>query len=367
MTTDLHDVERHLRDATTSFADELEISHDAWARLRGRLDAEPATRRRRVAVRTGFAVAALAAAAIVAVLAVSGGSDGGLRVETPPATSPTPTAPPRPGAVYATQDVIVVLDAHGDEIARYATAGEGTIATLQAHGTGIDASVTYVQRVEGSRCGPIAHAGPGPGDLGAGRDLHVSAYRYSPDETRLATATGCESQLEFLVVRPVDGGLQQVWAHEPGLDDDLPLHVDSIAWSPDGTRLAVGLCDESCSIALIDPTTSGRLVDAPTLAVGRFPTWLDDHRVAFVRGPESDAGPERPDAHEVRWVDADTADTGVLLADLGATDVGGLDADPVSGLLLLRFADGTLAEWDGTELRDVAAGASAAAFVQLGD
>jgi hypothetical protein len=184
----------------------------------------------------------------------------------------------------------------------------------------------------------------------------ASGFALSPDGTKVAYATrgtDCEESprpLTHVVIRDLASGDEQVWSHEPGLDDDLPLFVDRMAWSPDGAQLAIERCYETCDVAIIDPARSGRFVDAPSLALGRDPAWLADGRIAVVRNDAS--------AATILAVDPTTrAETQIATSNV-----------PVSGLwsttggLLIVFEDGTFAVKGGPSEGSIDVDVTAAAY-----
>jgi hypothetical protein len=393
---DLRGVEARLRDAAAAYAATVAPAPDAWARLRGRVDGG-AARRSRVRVGGGLLVGAvLAAAAVAGAVTLAGDPDGGLVVETPPGTdAPGPAdTGTASGVVYAAGDAIIVLDAAGNEVARGATPqDDATVRHLQASTDG--STLWYLDVPEATApCGTVkARALPLDGvetDLG----IAATAFAVSPDAARIAYATrgsGCDpsSQLSYVVVRDLpggdasagdgggDAGEEHVWAHEPGLDSDDPLLADSLAWSPDGSQLAVGACvpGQGCGVRVLDPSSAGgRLGEAPSVAGGNLPAWVDRVHVATVEGPESyfegmlADDPSLRDVHRVTvWElrGGDELFPETAIDGLGDPAVVGLAHDPRTGAFLLTFDDGTVARFDGTALAEVTTGATAAAFVTL--
>lgn len=147
---------------------------------------------------------------------------------------------------------------------------------------------------------------------------------------------------------------------------DAPRVTTGPAWSPDGGTVYVANgWDEGSSILAVDVAGTARLGDArvvgpqdDALSWATPSVRADGSLAVFVR----DMGFEPTDASmNITFVDPATGAPGTRI-DTPGRWVADLAAHPTDGSLVVVFTDGALAIWDGSELREVAAGFEAAVW-----
>lgn len=147
---------------------------------------------------------------------------------------------------------------------------------------------------------------------------------------------------------------------------DAPRVTTGPAWSPDGGTVYVANgWDEGSSILAVDVASTATFGDArvvgpqdDSLSWAAPSVRADGSLAVFVR----DMGFEPTDASmNITFVDAATGAPGTRI-DTPGRWVADLAAHPTDGSLVVVFTDGALAIWDGSELREVAAGFEAAVW-----
>jgi hypothetical protein len=365
---DPNDTEGRLRDATTAYSDTVEPAPDAWMLLRERVD--EGHRRQRSRTIGAAVVGAVVAAAVVALMFLAGGSDGDLVVETPPASEgrTTPTEPGSPttaptsaspvaGAdvVYATTDgQVLARTASGDvEVVSEPELDELVVDSLQV---APDGTLWRLTKRAGEYCGIVDRIGSdGPASR---RSFGAAHFAISPDGTELAYSTAgsgagdglaCDYEGAADAPEAVPGSRVTVMDLTTGFErtvlthdvdaEGYPLLPGRLAWSLDGSRLAVERCWEDCDVVVVDPESEGRLAE-PDGNVGTAPAWLADGRLYLADGPFNRGGPEATGPSVVKAIDLDTGDEETI-ADAGELPIQGLWNDP-AGERLLLLIDGTL-------------------------
>jgi hypothetical protein len=364
---DPNDTEGRLRDATSAFTDTVEPAPDSWALLRERVD--EGRRRQRSRTVGAAVVGALVAAAVVAGMFLAGGSDGDLVVETPPASegpttptdsgSPTTAAPSSPVAgadvVYSTTD--------GRVLARTASGDVEVVSEPELEGFRVeelqvapDGTLWRLTKRAGEYCGIVDRIGSGGPP--SRPSFEAAHFAISPDGTELAYSTAgsgggdglaCEYEgaadapeavpnARVAIMDLTTGFERTVLTHDVDAEG-YPLLPGRLAWSIDGSELAVERCWEDCDVVVVDPESEGRLAE-PDGHVGTAPAWLADGRLYLADGPFNSGGPEATGPSVVKAIDLGTGDEETI-ADTGDLPIQGLWNDP-AGERLLVLIDGTL-------------------------
>ncbi len=138
----------------------------------------------------------------------------------------------------------------------------------------------------------------------------LSFPTFSPDGTQIAYIDGLGDWANSLRVMNADGSDVHVldrsdvhliergeWPNGTGSVRSLGMHPNGLSWSPDGTRLAVGLLNDGLSV--VDADGSGLTLVIPD---GARPYWSPDGtRISYQDNPRGSPGPLRISAADGTW------------------------------------------------------------------
>jgi hypothetical protein len=259
-----------LRTSLQAEAGSAEPAPDAWDRIAARARESRHRRGRRGPVVTLAAAVAVVAATVWVAVSLRPERDDRVIVTPPattgrPTTAPPPTVPPAPPrrlAAATTDGRVVLLDAStGAEVRQVAVhdfrdpGGERTTpVALSGVSLAPDGTVFY-----SSCCEPVSGSLYREGQRV--NDGHRPAV--SPDGRTVAVAEA------VLGVKLVDGGGRTVRVIER-VADRPPSVATSVAWSPDGSRLAV----EMDGVVVLVPATAATLAEGRTLVPPAGRSWV---------------------------------------------------------------------------------------------